>query len=149
MKEVGETQDSLSAKLGMSQGGLQHWLAGTRQPALEDINRIAQLLECSPVWLTHGVGAVTQSQTLALPAPGSETAQPGDAPEAVVLDLRHHQRPDAYWPFKVSPERVKAALGPEHIALIEAHIIGLVQACEMQSQAARRRNSRSAANGQH
>jgi transcriptional regulator with XRE-family HTH domain len=55
MKEIGETQNTLSEKLDMTQGGLQHWLAGTRQPSLEDINRIAQLLRCEPAWLTHGL----------------------------------------------------------------------------------------------
>ena len=55
MKEIGLTQDSLSERLGMTQGGLQHWLAGTRQPSLEDINRIADELRVPRTWLTHGI----------------------------------------------------------------------------------------------
>jgi transcriptional regulator with XRE-family HTH domain len=55
MKDVGETQNSLSEKMDMTQGGLQHWLSGNRQPALEDINRIAMFLRCPPAWLTHGL----------------------------------------------------------------------------------------------
>lgn len=57
MKEVGHTQNSLSEELDMTQGGLQHWLAGTREPSLDDINRIADLLSCPRAWLTHGVSA--------------------------------------------------------------------------------------------
>ncbi|RYF60740.1 MAG: helix-turn-helix domain-containing protein [Comamonadaceae bacterium] len=55
MKAAGFTQDSLSEGLGMTQGGLQHWLAGTRQPSLEQINQIAALLKVSPAWLSHGI----------------------------------------------------------------------------------------------
>lgn len=55
MKRRGVTQDTLSERLEMTQGGLQHWLAGTRQPSLEQINRIAAALDVSPAWLTHGV----------------------------------------------------------------------------------------------
>lgn len=51
MKDIGETQNSLSEKMDMTQGGLQHWLAGSRQPSLDEIIRIAELLTCSPAWL--------------------------------------------------------------------------------------------------
>lgn len=71
MKEVGETQNSLSEKLDMTQGGLQHWLAGTRQPALEDLNRIAKELQCSGAWLTHGLDE--QDSADGLPEPGRST----------------------------------------------------------------------------
>lgn len=55
MKAKGVTQDALSELLGMTQGGLQHWLAGTRQPSLDQINRIAAVLDVAPGWLTHGI----------------------------------------------------------------------------------------------
>jgi transcriptional regulator with XRE-family HTH domain len=55
MREKGFTQDSLSEVLGVTQGGLQHWLAGSRQPSLDQINKIAAALDASPAWLTHGV----------------------------------------------------------------------------------------------
>ena len=55
MKKAGITQEKLAYDLEMTQGGIQHWLAGTRQPSLEDINRIAKLLSVSPAWLTHGL----------------------------------------------------------------------------------------------
>lgn len=55
MKEVGMTQNALSEILSMTQGGLQHWLAGTRQPSIDDINRIADELRMPRTALTHGV----------------------------------------------------------------------------------------------
>ncbi|RYG55597.1 MAG: XRE family transcriptional regulator, partial [Alphaproteobacteria bacterium] len=55
MKERGVTQDSLAEQLGITQGGLQHWLAGSRQPSLDQINKIADALDASHAWLTHGV----------------------------------------------------------------------------------------------
>lgn len=55
MKELGLTQEQLSEHLDMTQGGIQHWLAGTRQPSLEEINRIAAILKVAPAWLTHGL----------------------------------------------------------------------------------------------
>ena len=55
MKEIGETQNTLSEKLDMTQGGLQHWLSGSREPSLENIIRIAGLLRCSPAWLLLGM----------------------------------------------------------------------------------------------
>lgn len=57
MKKRGITQDKLAESLEMTQGGIQHWLAGTRQPSLEDINRIAGILNVAPAWLTHGLEA--------------------------------------------------------------------------------------------
>ena len=55
MRERGFTQDSLSEVLGVTQGGLQHWLAGSRQPSLDQINKIAVALDASPAWITHGI----------------------------------------------------------------------------------------------
>lgn len=55
LKEIGRTQDWLAEQFDMTTGGMQKWLAGTRQPSLEEINRIARLLNCPSVWLTHGL----------------------------------------------------------------------------------------------
>lgn len=55
LKDIGKTQDWLSEQFEMTPGGMQKWLAGTRQPAIDDINRIADLLECPRTWLTHGI----------------------------------------------------------------------------------------------
>ena len=55
MKKAGITQEKLAEELQMTQGGVQHWLAGTRQPSLEDINRIAAVINATPAWLTHGL----------------------------------------------------------------------------------------------
>jgi SOS-response transcriptional repressor LexA len=40
MAELGITQDKLAERLGVTQGGLGHWLNGRREPSLDTINRI-------------------------------------------------------------------------------------------------------------
>lgn len=55
MKDAGVTQEKLAETLDMTQGGVQHWLAGKRQPSLDDINRISAVLGVPPAWLTHGL----------------------------------------------------------------------------------------------
>ena len=50
------TQTALAEKLGLTQGGLGHWLNGRNEPTLDDINRIADEIGVSRVWLTHGLG---------------------------------------------------------------------------------------------
>lgn len=55
LSEMGRTQDWLAEQFSMTPGGMQKWLAGTRQPSLDQINSIAKLLDVSPAWLTHGV----------------------------------------------------------------------------------------------
>lgn len=89
MKEIGETQNSLSEKLDMTQGGLQHWLAGTRQPALEDINRIADALDCPRAWLTHGLDP--QDTTDGLAEPGRSALR------SLIGAQRTGPLPDSLW----------------------------------------------------
>lgn len=55
MKEIGMTQERLAESLNMTTGGAQKWLAGKRQPTIDDINNIAAILRVSPAWLTHGI----------------------------------------------------------------------------------------------
>lgn len=40
MKDRKVTQEKLAERLGMSQGGIGHWLSKRRQPKLEDMNRV-------------------------------------------------------------------------------------------------------------
>lgn len=70
MKDARITQDDLAEALEMTQGGVQHWLAGTRQPALEDIDRIAAVLGVPGAYLTHGVTAEDLVSDLPEPARG-------------------------------------------------------------------------------
>lgn len=42
LKELGKTQDWLAERIGMTQGGLGHWLSGRRDPSIE---KIAQILK--------------------------------------------------------------------------------------------------------
>jgi len=44
MKELHITQVVLAERLGMSQGGIGHWLTKRRQPSLEDMNRVLKEL---------------------------------------------------------------------------------------------------------
>ena len=44
MSELKVTQEILAERLGMSQGGVGHWLNKRRQPGLDDMNRVLQAL---------------------------------------------------------------------------------------------------------
>ncbi|MCX7081526.1 MAG: helix-turn-helix domain-containing protein [Pseudomonas sp.] len=44
MSELKITQEKLAERLGMSQGGVGHWLSKRRQPKIEDMNRVLQEL---------------------------------------------------------------------------------------------------------
>ncbi|WP_455825291.1 LexA family protein [Pseudomonas graminis] len=44
MKDRKVTQDQLAERLGMSQGGVGHWLNKRRVPSLEDMNRLLEAL---------------------------------------------------------------------------------------------------------
>ncbi|MGG6196173.1 LexA family protein [Pantoea allii] len=44
MKEVGMTQERLAEELGVTQGGLGHWLNGRREPSLDVIGEITRIL---------------------------------------------------------------------------------------------------------
>lgn len=55
MKELGITQEALAERFGMTPAAIQKWLAGARQPSLDEINRIANELRVPQVWLTHGI----------------------------------------------------------------------------------------------
>ncbi len=44
MKDRKVTQDQLAARLGMSQGGVGHWLSKRRIPSLADMNRVLEEL---------------------------------------------------------------------------------------------------------
>lgn len=45
MKEVGMTQEQLAEALGITQGGLGHWLNARREPNLEVIAKIFNILK--------------------------------------------------------------------------------------------------------
>ncbi|VVO39454.1 LexA family protein [Pseudomonas fluorescens] len=44
MSDLKVTQEQLAERLGMSQGGVGHWLNKRRQPKIEDMNRVLQEL---------------------------------------------------------------------------------------------------------
>ena len=44
MKDRKVTQDELAERLGMSQGGVGHWLNKRRVPSLADMNRVLEAL---------------------------------------------------------------------------------------------------------
>ncbi|MHC8410501.1 LexA family protein [Pseudomonas sp. Hz4] len=44
MSELKVTQEILAERLGMSQGGVGHWLNKRRQPSIEDMNRVLRAL---------------------------------------------------------------------------------------------------------
>ncbi len=50
------SQEKMAEALGTSQPGVSHWLNGRSEANLDDINRIADAIGVSRVWLTHGIG---------------------------------------------------------------------------------------------
>lgn len=50
------TQDELANAVGKTQSGVNHWLAGRREPGLDDLERLARALKCTPGWLAFGEG---------------------------------------------------------------------------------------------
>lgn len=89
LKELEKTQDWLSEQFDMTPAGMQKWLAGTRQPALDDINRIADVLGCPRTWLTHGISLDDTVDGLREPS------------QSVLRSLIHRERtsplPDTFW----------------------------------------------------
>lgn len=53
MKELGITQEMLAEELGMTQGGVGHWLRGSRHPSLDEIGVIFRYLGISNVSFNH------------------------------------------------------------------------------------------------
>lgn len=155
LKELRLTQEWLAEQFDMTPGGMQKWLAGTREPSLADINRIAELLRCSPVWLTHGVGHPTElawyTPPAALPAPDAKATAdptPAQAAPAVVMALPAKPAPDCYWPFEVDVNRARAALQPEQIAILNATMLQFVENAERASEQQSGKNRRALSNGQ-
>lgn len=89
LKEIELTQEWLAEQFDMTPGGMQKWLAGTRQPSLEDINRIAELLRCSPAWLTHGLDE--NDQVNGLPGNAQSTLR------RLISTERANPLPDSFW----------------------------------------------------
>lgn len=61
MKEVGMTQEQLAEALGITQGGLGHWLNARREPNLEVIAKIFNILKM-PGFVVNADGTVSDSR---------------------------------------------------------------------------------------
>lgn len=53
MKELGITQEKLAEELGMTQGGIGHWLRGSRHPSLSDIGVVFKYLGIDNISFNH------------------------------------------------------------------------------------------------
>jgi len=53
MKELGVTQEKLAEELGMTQGGIGHWLRGSRHPSLDEIGEVFHYLGITNVIFNH------------------------------------------------------------------------------------------------
>jgi len=56
MSELKITQEILADRLGMSQGGIGHWLTKRRQPGIDDMNRVLQALGLDFLEVTLVIG---------------------------------------------------------------------------------------------
>ena len=59
MKELGVSQERLGEAFGMGPAAIQKWLAGDRQPSLDQINQIADELNVTRTWLTYGLDSAS------------------------------------------------------------------------------------------
>lgn len=55
MKEKRLSQEWLAERFAMTPGGMQKWLAGTRQPSIKEIEQIAKHIGTSSAWLLIGL----------------------------------------------------------------------------------------------
>ena len=61
MKEVCMTQEQLADALGITQGGLGHWLNARREPNLEVIAKIFNILKM-PSFVVNADGTISDSR---------------------------------------------------------------------------------------
>ncbi len=54
MQRLGISQEKLATDLSCTRGAIGHYLSGRRKPTLEQLDKIAQLLNVNPAWLLYG-----------------------------------------------------------------------------------------------
>lgn len=67
MRAQGMSQDSLADLMGITKGGLSHWLNGRREPNLEDIARIMRAPGRRQFTVTHDGMVIDDSVSNTLP----------------------------------------------------------------------------------
>ena len=100
MRDAGITQERLAQEFGMTPAAIQKWLAGDRQPSLEQINQVAQALNVTPTWLVYGLDSSHTTEGLA------------DGPRRLLGDLIRLER--------------EGKFRPEHWHALEAVILAFV-----------------------
>lgn len=83
MRAQGMSQDSLADLMGITKGGLSHWLNGRREPNLEDIARIMRALGRRQFTVTHDGMVIDDSVSNTLPG-----APPLDVGRYPVIDWK-------------------------------------------------------------
>lgn len=83
MRAQGMSQDSLADLMGITKGGLSHWLNGRREPNLEDIARIMRALGRRQFTVTHDGMVIDDSISNTLPG-----APPLDVGRYPVIDWK-------------------------------------------------------------
>lgn len=101
MKQLGISQERLAEVFDMTTAGMQKWLAGTRQPSLDEINRIADQLKVPHTWLTHGIDATTHIQDL--------PAQSHTILRKLIERERSNPLPNSFW---IAVESMTEAIAP-------------------------------------
>lgn len=64
MRELGISQERLAQNFFMTPAAIQKWLAGSRQPTLEQINQIADALDVTRSWLIFGFDSASALESL-------------------------------------------------------------------------------------
>ncbi|WP_236421941.1 LexA family transcriptional regulator [Pseudomonas syringae] len=61
MKERDITQEALAERMGVTQGGVAHWLSGRREPSLTMINDVLEFLDLPKMGMITGQSAAPES----------------------------------------------------------------------------------------
>lgn len=126
MSELKVTQEVLAERLGMSQGGIGHWLTKRRQPGIDDMNRVLQALGLGFLEVTlvirepqdsHDDGmSLTQKYNPYFRYPVSDWRETGEVRDGEPGQYRfelsdYHARGAAFW-LTVTGDAMTAPSGP-------------------------------------
>lgn len=53
---AGLSQRAVAKYFKLDKASIWRWEHGRTQPSIEQLNESAELFDCSPIWLVHGVG---------------------------------------------------------------------------------------------
>ncbi len=56
------SRPAFAAAVGVTQSAVGHWLAGRREPPLNDLREVARVLQVRAAWLAFGEGSMVETE---------------------------------------------------------------------------------------